>query len=172
METQPELREKRSGEKDRMDRNTKKAKGGDQAFSNKSSMLVYCGDIEGEPHGGAEANSVKTYKQSILGVVEKDKDASVSIDSDINEEALKGMEKEVEEVGWKGEGRSIDEKLYGRYECPKIILFEKEEACTCRPWKQGVIMKLLGRKIGFKALENIVDVGNKFVLVAFSCKED
>lgn len=39
------------------------------------------------------------------------------------------------------------------YDCPVLILTEKEEQRLQKPWKHGVIVKLLGRKIGFKALE-------------------
>lgn len=39
------------------------------------------------------------------------------------------------------------------YDCPTLILSEQEEKRFRKPWKHGVIVKLLGRKIGFKALE-------------------
>ncbi|MCH95601.1 hypothetical protein A2U01_0016581, partial [Trifolium medium] len=51
-----------------------------------------------------------------------------------------------------------------------------------RPWRRGVIVKLLGRRIGYKALEtrlkqmwvkkgvllSIIDLGNDYYLVAFT----
>lgn len=39
------------------------------------------------------------------------------------------------------------------YDCPTLILSEQEEKRIRKPWKHGVIVKLLGRKIVFKALE-------------------
>src|SRR4051812_31521865 len=48
----------------------------------------------------------------------------------------------------------VEEELIGGYECPNFIFSEKEEQRIQRPWKRGVIVKLLGKKIGYKALEN------------------
>lgn len=54
-----------------------------------------------------------------------------------------------------------------------------------QPWRKGVIVKLLGRKIDYKALENrlkqmwvrkgiftIIDLGDGYFIVTFSHKED
>lgn len=54
-----------------------------------------------------------------------------------------------------------------------------------KPWEKGVIIKMLGRSIGFKALENrmkllwakrgvlnIIDLGQEFYLVTFTNPED
>ncbi|KAI5386464.1 hypothetical protein KIW84_072841 [Lathyrus oleraceus] len=41
----------------------------------------------------------------------------------------------------------------GGYDCPFFVLSEAEEKRIQRPWRRGVIVKLLGRKIGHKALE-------------------
>lgn len=48
----------------------------------------------------------------------------------------------------------IEENKVGEYECPEIILSEKEERRIANPWKKGVIVKMFGRRIGYKALEN------------------
>lgn len=82
-------------------------------------------------------------------------------------------------------GIEVVEKKHGVYDCPVLILTEKEEQRLQKPWKHGVIVKLLGRKIRFKALEtrlrqmwvkrgvlNLIDLGNEYFLVVFSCKED
>lgn len=70
---------------------------------------------------------------------------------------------------------TIIEKKVGKYDCPMFVLSEKEEERIWKPWKFIMIVKLLGRKIGFKfkALEtkiqqmwvkkrvtNMIDVGN------------
>ncbi|GAU15905.1 hypothetical protein TSUD_41270 [Trifolium subterraneum] len=79
----------------------------------------------------------------------------------------------------------VVEKSVGGHACPDFVLTMEEEARLQKPWRNGVIVKLLGRKIGFKAFENrlkqmwirngiinIVDVGNDFFLVTFTNKED
>lgn len=45
-------------------------------------------------------------------------------------------------------------KKHGTYECPEIVIPLSVEERLCWPWKQGLIVKLLRRKISFKALEN------------------
>lgn len=72
-----------------------------------------------------------------------------------------------------------------RYDCPTFILSTHEEKRIQRTWRRGVIVKLLGRIICYKALEtrlrqmwvrigviSIVDLGNDYYLVAFSHEED
>lgn len=54
---------------------------------------------------------------------------------------------------WRGAAGRFDdsgEKL-GEYDCPTLILSENEEHGIGRSWLRVVIVKLLGRKIGFKA---------------------
>ncbi|XP_058765607.1 uncharacterized protein LOC131639119 [Vicia villosa] len=80
---------------------------------------------------------------------------------------------------------TIEEELIGGYECPKFIFSAEEEERMQRPWRRGVIVKLLGRRIGYKALENrlnqmwvrkgvisIIDLSNDYYLVAFSHEDD
>ncbi|KAK2359720.1 zinc ion binding / nucleic acid binding protein [Trifolium repens] len=84
-----------------------------------------------------------------------------------------------------GEGIKIEETIYGGYECPSFVLSRKEEERIHKPWKNGLIVQLLGRKIGFKPLEtrlkqlwvrqgviNIVDLGYDYFLVTFTSEED
>lgn len=71
---------------------------------------------------------------------------------------------------------SIVEKKRGMYDSPVLLLSEKEEKRIHKPWKKGTIVKLLGRKIGYKVLESrlkqIIDLGNEFFLVNFSNEDD
>ncbi|XP_058725672.1 uncharacterized protein LOC131596965 [Vicia villosa] len=80
---------------------------------------------------------------------------------------------------------TIEEEVIGGYECPKFIFSAEEEERMQRPWRRGVIVKLLGRRIGYKALENrlnqmwvrkgvisIIDLSNDYYLVAFSHEDD
>ncbi|MCH84794.1 hypothetical protein A2U01_0005630 [Trifolium medium] len=79
----------------------------------------------------------------------------------------------------------VVEKVRGGHACPEFVLTEEEESRLQMPWRKGIIVKLLGRRIGYKALENrlkqmwvrngvinIVDVGNDFFLVTFTNMED
>ncbi|XP_058753900.1 uncharacterized protein LOC131627062 [Vicia villosa] len=83
------------------------------------------------------------------------------------------------------DGMTVEESLMGGYECPNFVLSDREEKRIYRPWKRGAIVKLLGRKIGYKALENrlrqmwvkkgvisIIDLSNDYYLVAFSHEDD
>lgn len=60
-----------------------------------------------------------------------------------------------------------------------------EEKRIVQPWKRGVIVKMLGRRISYKALENrihlmwakngtlsIVDLGQDYYLVTFTSEYD
>jgi hypothetical protein len=82
-------------------------------------------------------------------------------------------------------GLTVVEKKAGGYDCPEFILSEKEETRIQRPWRQGLIVKLMGRRIGYKALEtrlkqiwvrkgviNIIDLGFEYFLVYFTNEED
>lgn len=65
-----------------------------------------------------------------------------------------------DEIFWeprkKVKGLRIEEQKFGDYECLEIILSLKEENHILMPWKNGVIIKMLGRCVGFKALETIL----------------
>ena len=45
------------------------------------------------------------------------------------------------------------EEFNGDQPCPTFIISEDEEKRLSKPWKNTLIIKLLRRKIGFKALE-------------------
>lgn len=44
----------------------------------------------------------------------------------------------------------------GGYDCPVFVLSKAEEKRILRPWMRGVIVKLSGMKIGYKALETML----------------
>lgn len=52
------------------------------------------------------------------------------------------------------EGLKIEERKFGDYEYLGFILSEAEEQKIAKPWKKRVIVKMLGRNIGSKVLEN------------------
>lgn len=83
------------------------------------------------------------------------------------------------------EGLRIEENKYGEYDCPEIILYGVEEQRSAKPWKKGLIVKMSGRRISYKAVENklqqmptrkwvlnIVDLCQEYYLVTFTSEED
>lgn len=127
-----------------------------------------------------ESNGViggKSYRDMVLGAENED-----VLEEDIVKEDEEG-EGEKEEGG--DCGVIVKECLIGGYECPTFVLSKYEEKRIQRPRRRGVIIKLLGRKIGYKALEtrlrqmwvrrgviSIIDLGNDYYLVAFSHEDD
>ncbi|GAU46872.1 hypothetical protein TSUD_402900 [Trifolium subterraneum] len=57
------------------------------------------------------------------------------------------------EANYDEEEMKVEKGRVGEYECPKFIFTSKEEKRLYKPWRRGVIVKLLGRRIGYKALE-------------------
>lgn len=121
--------------------------------------------------------SPKSYRDTMMGVPDENK-TEAPPESDPN--------KISDEGDYDAEDRwTVEEKEWGEYKYPVISLSEREEARIQRKWKQGLMVKLLGQKIGFKALENrlnqlwvrkgvinIIDLGNEFFLVTFTNDED
>ncbi|KAI5382865.1 hypothetical protein KIW84_070322 [Lathyrus oleraceus] len=71
------------------------------------------------------------------------------------EECVPRLEqKPIEEIFWeprrKVKGIRIEERKFGEYECLEIILSLEEEIRISQPWKNGVIVKMLGRQLGLK----------------------
>ena len=54
---------------------------------------------------------------------------------------------------WDFNGLEIVERMDGDRPYPTILILEEEQR-TCKPWRKPLIIKLLGRGIGFKALES------------------
>lgn len=75
----------------------------------------------------------------------------------IEECVLQSDQEPVEDIFWESrrnvKGLRIEEQKFGEHECPEIILSPEEETRILQPWKNGVIVKMLGRRIGYKALE-------------------
>ncbi|MCI63318.1 hypothetical protein A2U01_0084575, partial [Trifolium medium] len=66
------------------------------------------------------------------------------------EEGEEDGEKEGADTEGEG-GMKVEERMVGEYACPEFIFFKLEEKRIYRPWRRGVIVKLLGRRIGYKA---------------------
>ena len=50
-------------------------------------------------------------------------------------------------------GFEIEKAWDGLRVCPNIRIFFEEEARLNKPWRKTLIIKVLGRKIGFRVLE-------------------
>jgi hypothetical protein len=163
-------------EEDQKERSSKKIKGGDKEDAkgaDKGETLNV-----GEQREKVTTIGSKSYKESVAGVMVIDDE----------EELRRGKSRQGEEVFEENEFMvegQIEEQRIGDIECPKFSFSLKEEQRIQRPWKQGVIVQLLGRKIGYKALENrlkqlwvrkgaiqIVDLSHDFYLVTFTSLED
>ncbi|XP_058726109.1 uncharacterized protein LOC131597426 [Vicia villosa] len=114
----------------------------------------------------------------VMGV-EGEMNKTVEDGSDLGE----SDDEEIEETD--AEAIKVVEQKVGGFNCPLFILSKAEERRIHKPWKRGVIVKLLGRKIGYKALEtrlkqmwvkkgviNIIDLSNDYNLVTFSHDQD
>lgn len=146
--------------------------------------------IHDELGGGSGPSFRKSYKESVLG----DK-------GDVNDELSCSEDEEWAEADGEGDSDaslgekeipepvelaiSIVKNKRGTHDYPALVLSEREEKRIHRPWRKGVIIKLLGCKIGFKVLETrlkqlwvrkgiiqIIDLSNDFFLVTFSSSED
>ena len=82
-------------------------------------------------------------------------------------------------------GFDIVEEMDGPRECLTFKISKEEEARLCKPWRRTLIIKLLGRKIRFKALESklyqlwarmdildIIDLTTNYFLIRFSTYVD
>lgn len=79
----------------------------------------------------------------------------------------------------------IEEHTEGKYDFSSFILSKTEEKRIYKPWRRGVIVRLLGRRIGYHALEtrlkqmwvqngvvSIIDLSNDYYLVVFTNEDD
>ncbi|KAJ1439231.1 hypothetical protein SESBI_02602 [Sesbania bispinosa] len=86
-----------------------------------------------------------------------------------------------------GDEDQIDEELLSLWDpgCPIVKISKKEKKSICIPWKRTVIIKLLGKRVGYKMLQNrlyklwhpssgmeIIDLENEYFLVRFSNTDD
>ncbi|MCI22775.1 hypothetical protein A2U01_0043951, partial [Trifolium medium] len=159
-----------TAEEDRMKRSEKKAKSNGEQFSGGSSMPVSYADLYDNVGQNMNVDKTMSYKQTLLG-----KDGEMHGERDVED----GMSEEEEEHDLYDEyaGLQVLEQQVGGYECPQFKLSKREEARIHKPWKQGLIVKLFGRRIGYKALENrlkqmwvrkgvisIIDLGKEYFL--------
>ncbi|WJX25403.1 hypothetical protein P8452_14446 [Trifolium repens] len=165
-------------EEDQLIRSEKKAKNSGGNYSGESTMPISYEDVYDDVLPKDIPDKMLSYKQSLLG------DGQMH-DS---EQAQRGMgdgEDEEEDMNDEYDGLQVVEQQVAGYDCPLFQLSKKEEARIQKPWRQGLIVKLFGRRIGYKALENrlkqmwvrkgvitIIDLGKDYFLIYFSNEED
>jgi hypothetical protein len=172
-------------EQDNLERSAKKVKEGEHQFNHCPRQLLSYKDLEEKVQDkglttDVMKKGVQSYKDSVLGTSSGQLLGGWSQSMEMSDE-----EELVEDEEDEKNNLQVEELQVGGYDCPTILLSQKEESRIYRPWKRGVIVKMLGRKIGYKALENrlkqmwvrsgvinIVDLGNDYFLVTFTSKED
>lgn len=168
-------------EKDLVDRTKKKVKGGDHSFSSESTPISY---VILHSHEGVLQRAKPSFKNVVDGKSQSDESDGEFYDS-MDDTEGEGTDKvEQESVPTPCE-IDIEEKKVGSYDCPSFVLSSTKETRIREPWKFGVIVKLLGHRIGFKTLETqlkglwvkkgiitVIDLGNDYFLVNFSHKDD
>lgn len=148
-------------------------------------MPISYADTGEDPKVGVGAS--RSYKDSVLGITDDaGKHVAMETSSPTNDVSNDEAGKQNEYEGACNR-LSVVEKMYGKDECPEIVIVLSawEEEHICKPWNQGLIVKLLGRKKGFKALENrlnqswvksgvlfMIDIGNDFFLIYLSSAKD
>ncbi|KAK7244355.1 hypothetical protein RIF29_39176 [Crotalaria pallida] len=152
---------------DILERSIKKPNGGGEGFSNSSSEPVSYADLDEGPEGGEKGFLDKSFVSALRG------------DNGDDSTGLHWEEVDLPNNKDSGDGGPFDsfkgitvvEKMSGHFQCPEFILDEEEKQRIRRPWRNGIIVKMLGRRIGFKALENRLKqlwVRSKFRVLADS----
>ncbi|KAK2384819.1 zinc ion binding / nucleic acid binding protein [Trifolium repens] len=165
-------------EEDQLIRSEKKAKNSGESYTGESTMPISYDDVYDDVLPKDIPDKTLSYKQSLLG------------DGQMHdkEQAQQGMgdgEDEEDDMNDEYDGLQVVEQQVAGYDCPLFQLSKKEEARIQKPWRQGLIVKLFGRRIGYKALENrlkqmwvrkgvitIIDLGKDYFLIYFSNEED
>ncbi|PNX92703.1 hypothetical protein L195_g015844 [Trifolium pratense] len=163
---------KSKDEEDLQERSTKKMKGGHE--EGRLSSAQPNETTEGVHSKVAEEVGGRSYCDMVLGRKGGYGSGEEEDDNEIGE-------KEGEDGG----NMKVEERMDGNYACPEFVFSKLEEKRIYRPWRRGVIVKLLGRRIGYKALEtrlkqmwvkkgviSIIDLGNDYYLVAFTHEDD
>ncbi|KAJ1391938.1 hypothetical protein SESBI_36197 [Sesbania bispinosa] len=127
-----------------------------------------------------------TKKAKVEGIVETEDDVSVVMEtatelmgenrSSMNDESMSGSEDCGNE-----EGHEEDSSPAGDPKCPIVKVTKEERKLACQPWKNSVIVKLLGKRIGLKFLTvrllklwnpmgemEVIDLENDYFLIKFS----
>lgn len=176
-----------SEEEDLLHRSTKKVKGSDGDFSGECTGVKDYSDLELLEE--VESPRSKSYREALAGVddlQEMDGTEFEDDDEDSNDEADRDLDDDDEMESEKpAEEYVIIEHPKGKHSVPEFIFSKKVEERICVPFKMVIVVKLLGRMIGIKALESrlkamwerkgeiyVTDVPNDYFFVLFDKKED
>ena len=114
------------------------------------------------------------------GVKEREHDFYCNIDEEKGSQENMNVEEEEDFSGF----LIMKEENYGRL-CLNFFISKKEDHKMCKTWQKTLIIKLLGRRVGFKIMElklyqlwicdgimEIIELSNDFYLVKFSAFSD
>ncbi|XP_058735176.1 uncharacterized protein LOC131607134 [Vicia villosa] len=168
-----ELHAKNKEEEDLKERSTRKIKDGVE------DVLMKDGELS-QRHGGQEDGqgvvNIVSYKDMVMGKNLEELEDEAETDGEDEDQEMTIMGKK---------NMRVEEHFDGMYPCPKFIFSAYEESKIHRPWKKGIIVKLMGRRIGYKVLEtrlkqlwvrkgiiNIIDLSNDYFIVTFTNDDD
>lgn len=177
-----------SEEDDLLHRSTKKVKGAEADFTGDCSGLRNYEDLEemeeiGSPNRKSYCAIVSGADDTEVmdGIEVEDDDFSVEDDVDSKLRSEEKLESEVPAE----ESYEIIEHPKGKHSVPEFIFSKRVVERICVPFKKAVVVKLLGRMIGIKALESrlkdmwgrkgelsVTDVPNDYYIVLFDSKDD
>ncbi|KAF7813509.1 ribonuclease H [Senna tora] len=179
-------------EEDILERNKKKIKNTQAGFSGPSRVRVSYEDIgrDSDPLEDSELQGVKERPRSYLESLKRSKSRNVA---DAHQGGLSEQEQaDRENVEFREEPDDDDDSGIcfetdpdGDEACVVISISDKEKSRLSEPFDHALIIKLLGRNIGYKVLEkklyqlwsvqgilSIIDLTNDYFLVKFTCVED
>jgi hypothetical protein len=167
-------------EEDQKERSNKKVKDGEHDFVRNKKRDSERQMVNTDDQGKKDSRS---YLSSLLGSEEKARPEGMGGAEEDNTGVtdLVLTDDDFDEFA----GMKVEERKLGRIDCPEFILSEDEKKRIQQPWKHGLIVKLMGRRIGYKALEtrlrqmgvqkgviSIIDLSYDYFLVNFTHKED
>lgn len=98
---------------------------------------------EDNDHAHQEENEIQpaSYKNMLLGVngTKNNDSSSSNLEQwDVNDDSEEDMQED--------EGEDLDPL------CPKVPVTSEERKNLCKPWRKAIIIKLLGRRVGYRFL--------------------
>lgn len=179
-------------ENDLMVQSTKKVKTKDEeVHADMISMVVETPDL-----GNGEENMVTDDGDREMQQPKKDggnverqsyRDKLMNINLDEEEELILEALKDMGDVEWSNKEQEDKEMREEQAfnPCPSINMSFEEAEEWCRPWKQALIMRLLGKRIGLRTLQTrlekdwrkkgpikIIDLSDEYFLVHFKNDDD
>lgn len=144
--------ELRPDEDDQRVRSTKKFKMNNSVFANEGNENKgdnQASNIELDSHGNEDTvvppsanltSSQMSYKNMLLGVN--------GMSNDLSSEEVEDWQ---EEYGYEDDMQDQESEQSDPL-CPSIHITAEERENLCRPWRKALIIKLLGRRIGYRIL--------------------